>query len=138
MKKRNATSDPMWKAIILGLVISALFSILGAAIGASILNAGGIGENSAIWITALNWGISVFCGTMLALKLHKENMIVTAAITAGGYMLMLTCINLLFLNQQFKGVGSSILAILAGFTAAVLLNLNIHKKKGHKTRYRPR
>ena len=138
MMKGKPTKDSVWTAMVWGLVTAVLFSILGAAIGASILNSGGIRETGTAWVSAMIWGVSIFCGTMLTLKLNNENILLSAGITAGGYVLILTAVNLLFFEQSFSGFGRAILAILAGSGASVLLNLNRHKTKGHKTRYRPR
>ena len=138
MKKNDLTNTSMWGAILWGLLIAVLFSILGAAIGASIINSGGIPESGTAWITALVWGISVFCGNMVSLRLHKQKMVVLSAITAGIYLVILVALNLLLLEQQLDGLGRALLAVIAGSAAAVLLNSGKRKGKRRKTSYRVR
>ena len=75
MKKQNMPRNSMWEAVIWGLVASVLFSILGAAIGASIVNAGAVRETGVAWISALIWAVSIFCGVMLSLKIYQDNLI---------------------------------------------------------------
>ena len=132
MKK---TKSSVWNAILWGFIVSVLFSILGAAIGASIINSGAVRESATSWLTLLIWGISIFCGVMLALKMGNDNQIIPVCFLLGGYILLNICVNLLFGNQYFVGFGRLILASLVGSGVALLLNFN--KKKGikHKIRY---
>lgn len=138
MTKGKTTKDSVWTAMVWGLIAAVLFSILGAAIGASVLNAGGIREAGTAWISAMILAVSVFCGTMLTLKLNNNNIFLSAGITAGGYIIILTLANMLIFEQSFSGFGRAILAILAGSAVSVLLNFNRYKSKGRRTRYRPR
>ena len=138
MKKQNMPKSSMWEAVIWGLLASVMFSILGAAIGASIVNAGAVRETGVAWISALIWAVSIFCGVMLSLKLYKDNIILTAVVTTAGYLLISVGINLLFWDQQFSGLGRALLAVLVGSVLAVLINLSQHRTKGRRPRYHTR
>lgn len=135
MKKE---SNLMWSGIIWGLLVAILFTILGAAIGAAILNSGSVPENSGTWISAIIWAISSFCGIMLSLKLTKDKMLLTAGITAAVYLLMLMAVNLLIFQQRFMGLWKGIIAVLVSFLVSILLNLNSSKVKQRKSVYRKR
>lgn len=132
MKKE---SNLMWSGIIWGLLVAILFTILGAAIGAAILNSGSVPENSGTWISAIIWAISSFCGIMLSLKLTKDKIFLTAGITAAVYLLMLMAVNLLIFQQRFMGLWKGILAVFTSFLIAIFLNLNRPKAKRRKTGY---
>lgn len=135
MKKE---SNLMWSGIIWGLLVAMLFTILGAAIGAAILNSGSIPENACSWISVIIWTISSFCGIMLSLKLTKDKMLLSAGITAAVYLLMLMAVNLLIFQQRFVGLWKGIIAVSVSFLVAILLNLNRPKVKRRKTGYRKR
>ena len=135
MKKE---SNLMWSGIIWGLLVAILFTILGAAIGAAILNSGSVPENSGTWISAIIWAISSFCGIMLSLKLTKDKMLLTAGITAAVYLPMLMAVNLLIFQQRFMGLWKGIIAVLVSFLVSILLNLNSSKVKQRKSVYRKR
>lgn len=135
MKKE---SNLMWSGIIWGLLVAILFTILGAAIGAAILNSGSVPENSGTWISAIIWAISSFCGIMISLKLTKEKILLTAGITAAVYLLMLMAVNLLIFQQRFMGLWKGIIAVLVSFLVSILLNLNSPKVKQRKSVYRKR
>ena len=135
MKKK---SNLMWSGIIWGLLVSMLFTILGAAIGAAILSSGSVPENAGSWLSAIIWAISSFCGIMLSLKLTKDKLLLTAGITSAAYLLILMAVNLLIFHQRFMGLWKGIIAVLVSFLVAILLNLNSPKEKRRKSVYRKR
>lgn len=136
--KRNRLSgnSAMWMAVIWGIIICVLFSILGAAIGAVILNSGKTGDSSAKWVVSFVWGISAFCGIMLALKIYKENKLLIAGIIASVYLILLTGVNVMLLDQSFNGFGRGIIALLIGAVLATLINHKKRRRKNRKHRYR--
>ena len=123
-------------AILWGFAISVLFSILGAAIGACVLDIGSVNEKGILWISGLTWSISVFCGIMLSLRLYKNKIVIVTGVVSGIYILVLTVVNILFLNQKFSGLGVAVISVLAGAFAAAMLNSKEPNGKRKKIRYR--
>ncbi len=138
MKNRIKMDSHIVIAIMWGILSALIFTLLLSAIASSVIQSGKASESITGWLSSAVWAISVFCGAMLSLKLHSEQIWIVSGAIGIGYILLLCAVNILFFEQSFAGIGRGLLSILAGLTIAVLLKVRGQKSNRKKTKYRPR
>lgn len=116
------------RGITVGLIVSMISTLIGAAIAAWLLASEKVGEGSVGYIVLILLLISGFLGAMTSCNIIKQKRLPACIISGGVYFLCLLGINALLFQGTYSGVGESALVILAGVLSAALLGLKNDKK----------
>ena len=132
--KRNGRSMSMPAGIVTGIVVSLIFTVIGAAILAWLVTGEKVSEN------AIGYGImgilaaSAWVGCLVAWKQIQHQRLVVVGICAVGYFAMLLTLGLLFGGVR-QGIGATVAAIGLGGAISVIPAFLKNGSGGKKHRY---
>ncbi len=125
-------------AVIWGALVAIVLTALGAMISASIVNSGSIGEKGVAFVAMIIWLISSLCGSIVAGKLAKNNILPVIFISAAVYVLILIGLKIILFDAPFAGIGKGMLIILVGVVPSLLLSGKQKHGKKMKFKYNPK
>ena len=130
IKKFNRGNNvvPMW-AIAIGSGMCIAITILASIISAFAISNEVLPQERMGAISALTQIISAFIGCMVATILAGRMPAVVSAITCGVYVIILICVNILFMDGELGRVGAGTLSILFGGALAVGIKLLAQSRK---------
>lgn len=137
--KQSGRAVSMPAGLLLGAIISIVWTILGAMGLAKMIDNETLGENMVGYGAVIILISAAFIGALVADRRIKHRHILVCGISAGIYYLLLLSITALFFGGQYKGMGVTGLLVLAGSTAALLLGKGKgsgKKKKSYKNHHR--
>ena len=140
MKKRTILPEniqPVLYPVAIGVVTAIVMTILGCVINASMIHGGTLGENSAQFISMIVWFVSTIVGTMISGKLSVTNMVLTMALVAVIYFLILMSTKVILFSQPYSAMGKGIGVIAAGLIPGLLYSIKGKVNKKPKFKYRP-
>lgn len=117
------------RAIVIGAGVCITISVLIAIITAFAINNEYWSIEKTDIISALSQIISAFIGCMVATILAGRMPAVVSAITCGVYVIILICVNILFMDGELGRVGAGTLFILFGGALAVGIKLLAQSNK---------
>ena len=140
MKKRTMLPEniqPVLYPVAIGVVTAIVMTILGCVINASMIHGGTLGENSVQFISMIVWFVSTMVGTMISGKLSVTNMVLTMALVAVIYFLILMSTKVFLFSQPYSAMGKGIGVIAAGLIPGLLYSIKGKVNKKPKFKYRP-
>ena len=137
MKKvNNNTASALLTATGLGAVAAMAVSILFCAIGATLISVERVGEGSSDIITVITLSSSSAIGAIAANRKCSGHKLILSFGTGIMYMLMLLGTTAMFFGGRYQAIGTTILPILGGCGAAMLLGMRQKSPKVHRSKYR--
>ena len=114
--KRKVTGTAMGipGGIGLGLVVSLLITIAGAALTAWLIVSEKIGEGTIGYAAMVLLAIASATGALVAVALIKRLRLQICMLTGGCYYLALLAMTALLFGGQYQGMGVAAIVILAG------------------------
>ena len=107
--------------IAIGTGVSALLSLVGAAIIAWLVNGESLStEHTGVAAMLVNF-LSGAAGAWTSILLIKKRKLLVSLATGGCYLALLLSVTAMFFGGQFEGAWKGILAVLVGSLAASLL-----------------
>ena len=140
MKKKTILPENIQSVlypVAIGVVTAIVMTILGCVINASMIHGGTSGENSAQFISMIVWFVSTIVGTMISGKLSVTNMVLTMALVAVIYFLILMSTKVILFSQPYSAMGKGIGVIAAGLIPGLLYSIKGKVDKKPKFKYRP-
>ena len=131
-KKVTGKAVPMAAGVGIGLAVSMVLTIVGAAVTANLILTEKIGESGMGYGAILILLLSSAVGAWLAASMIKSRWMIVCLGAGGIYYLTLLGITALFFGGQYQGMGVTALAILGGCGAVGLLGI----RAGNKPRKR--
>lgn len=128
--KQSTQTGKMAIAVLIGLAVSFVLSLLLSAIAAWAVSNGKLQENA---IGTVIWPIQFLAtaiGCLIATLLMGSMPAVVSGVCGGAYALMLIAVNILFLDGSMEGIGSGVLSVLCGICIPIILRLR--NKKGRR------
>ena len=122
------------KGVGIGIIVSIIVTLLGAAIGAWLLASEKIGEGSCGYICVCTLLLSGILGSWIAASVVGEKRLLTCILAGTGYLLSLLAITALFFGGVYSGAGEGALLILGASISAALLGLKQNKKPNRRHR----
>lgn len=132
MKKRGTKKTGLAAASAAGITVCLLLSILLSWAAAMGIEKELVPEDRTSLCVLAATLISVQTGVFAGCTVAADRWIPAGGIIAGGYYLILVCMNAVFFDGQFAGAGVRALTVAAGTGIAMLL------KRGGKRRVRHR
>ena len=132
LKQIKGSSPSIWKATVGGIATAVVTAFLTAAILATLL------DREILEMEKVGYGImaghltAVILGTRNAAGKAGHMGQAAAAVTAGGYYLLLLVVNALFFGGAFTGMGMTLILVLLGTVAAVLMAGKGSGKRGRR------
>ncbi len=120
-RKATGKAASMGAGLAMGGLLSALWTAVGAALLAKLMESGSIG------VSALGWGAmgilmtASFLGALLAVGKIKRRRILVCGASGLVYYLMLVAVTALFFGGQYSAMAVTAAVVAAGCGAAVLL-----------------
>lgn len=127
-KKVRNKQLPIGAAMGIGIGVSMLLSVGVIALSALLLEKEKIQINAIAVIIAISQFVSSFLGSVLACKIAKQKMLITAAGTALGYLAALLTLTVFLFSGEYHGVLLGLLMTALGGAGAILVGLR--KEKG--------
>ena len=118
-------------AVVCGIAISCLISLLISLIGSALIARGVLGENRYGILCVICWVCSAAAGSITVLAISKPNKLSICFITVIGYLFLLIGNNVLFFDGIFQSLWKGIILSLTGMIAVFYI---IAGKKGSKKR----
>lgn len=121
---------------IAGVLISLTVSIILTALQSVLIGEGKIGEGTTGAVVFLIRVIAMATGGFVAVVMAKNKTLPVIAITAGGYLLTLLTIGIIFYGESFHNFGIGLLSTLIGGAIPYLIKLRMPKKTAVTRRLR--
>ena len=139
MSKRTISQENMKPVypVVIGVATAIIITVLGCVINASMMNGGSVGENSVQIFSMIIWFVSTIAGTMISGKLSVTNMVLTMALVAVIYFLILMSTKVILFSQPYSAMGKGIGVIAAGLIPGMLYSIKGNVNKKPKFKYRP-
>ena len=138
-KKLSGKGTSIPAGIAIGLLLSAVITVVGAAVFAYLLASEKMGLSAVGLAAVLLQCVASFAAALLAAGLTKGNRLPVCLAVGGGYLIVLLGCTALLFGGQYQGVGASALAVLIGSGVAGIMGLkgkkDFHLKK-RKVAYR--
>ena len=134
MINRRQISMPI--AIISGLAVSLVITLIGTILAAFMISGDNWDESSYGTVSFVIWVLASFGGSMFSGMLRKENKWLTELVTVLVLFLVLISINIMFFAGKFSSIGKGILAVVIAYVPSVLISMS--KSKSNKRRFRYR
>ncbi len=112
-RKRNGRVMAVPAGVCLGVGVSGLVTVLGAAVLAWLVSAERVGEASVGWGCMLIQVVSSAAGCLGAWGAIRHQRLMVAGLTAGGYYLLLLLMALAF-GGGFTGMGTTACMVAIG------------------------
>lgn len=116
-------------AIVIGVVIAALASVILIALMSNLILNGHLGEQIATVIIFAIRSVSLLIGALIGGLLMKHNYLKLVGLIAAGYLLVLTGIGIVFYSGSLKNFLLGMISVLVGGVAALLI---LQKPKGNR------
>lgn len=113
-KKVTGTAMGIPGGLSLGILVSLLITLAGAALTAWLIASEKIGEGSIGYAAMVILAISSAIGALVAVHLVKRMRLQVCMMTGGCYYLTLLAMTALLFGGQYQGMGVSAIVILAG------------------------
>ena len=123
-----------WRAAALGCAAGCMTVVTVCAIGAGLMSKGVVG---LAWLDYWSVGILIASGMICTLvAMLGGGGEVEGAIAAGGELVVLLALNVLLCGGKMEGAGVTVLALVGGCGAAMLLRINRgrHRRSKHRRR----
>ncbi len=136
-KKVTGTTMGIPGGLGLGIFVSLLITLAGAALTAWLIASEKIGEGSIGYAVIVILIVASAMGALVAVSLVKRMRLQVCMLTGVFYYLTLLAMTALMFGGQYQGMGVSALVILAGCTFIAFLptknnNLAIKRKKAYR------
>ena len=133
VRKRKMAGKPMTlpAGVAVGLVISLIVTLLGAAILAYLISNGTVGQNGIGAGSGCILFLASAMGAWSTCRGVKGKYLLLCGISGGAYYLMMLSMTALFFGGQYQGVLLTGVLIFLG--ASVPLFLEIVRNKGRRT-----
>ena len=121
--KQGAHTGKPAIAVVIGLTVSFILSLLLSAVAAWAVSDGKLQENAigaAVWPIQF---IATAIGCLIATLLMGSMPAIISAVCGGAYLLLLIAINILFFDGSMGGIGSGVLSVLCGTLVPIILQL---------------
>ena len=131
-RKSNGRAVSMPAGVGIGILISMVIMIIGAAVLTFLIASGKIPEDGYGFGVMLTQFLAAGLGALTAMVLVKHRKLMVCGLTAGGYFLALLSICALFFGGEYTGIGTTFVLVLAGGAAAAVLSLREQKSSGKR------
>ncbi len=133
IKKRN-TSMPI--AVMGGVIVSLIVTVVGMMISTQLLNSSRITENMMSFICPVIWFLSSCFGGIAASIIESKNFLLTSTLSATVYFAVLFTLSAMFFEGNYNSIGWGILSVLLGIIPGLFLFLK--KSKSAKVKFKLR
>lgn len=130
-KIRKGKSISLITGIGIGIATSIIVSVAAAAAAAALVNSERMDIGNLSPTTAVIHILASFLGGWLASSLTGQKKLICVLGTAAGYLVVMLAITALLFDGQYQGVGLTILMVLIGAGAVILLGLR-GKNRGNR------
>ena len=131
-QKREWMQGIRIKSLLIGLITSVFLMLALAAIVAGLINTGKLQESAMGALSAVVALISAFAGSIAASTGKGNSNLFQIMVFAIIYLLMLTILNISFLNGKLTRLLPTLLSVLAGAVVAVLIKARKKSSRGIK------
>ena len=131
-QKREWMQGIRIKSLLIGLITSVFLMLALAAIVAGLINTGKLQESAMGALSAVVALISAFSGSIAASTGKGNSNLFQIMVFAIIYLLMLTILNISFLNGKLTRLLPTLLSVLAGAVVAVLIKARKKPSRGIK------
>ena len=131
-QKREWMQGIRIKSLLIGLITSVFLMLALAAIVAGLINTGKLQESAMGALSAVVALISAFAGSIAASTGKGNSNLFQIMVFAIIYLLMLTILNISFLDGKFTRLLPTLLSVLAGAVVAVLIKARKKPSRGIK------
>ena len=131
-QKREWMQGIRIKSLLIGLITSVFLMLALAAIVAGLINTGKLQESAMGALSAVVALISAFAGSIAASTGKGNSNLFQIMVFAIIYLLMLTILNISFLNGKLTRLLPTLLSVLAGAVVAVLIKARKKPSRGIK------
>lgn len=121
--KRSGSSRSLSSAIVSGIGIALLLSVLLTALLASFILNGRLGENSVSVSIFVVRAISLLAGALIGAKILKHGYLKVVGFVALGYLLALIGTGIIFYDGSFKHFLPGVISVLTGGLIALVVLL---------------
>lgn len=116
------------KALGLGLVISILATLAGAALCAALISAETIPFAAEVYCSAAIMLVASFAGAKAAIRKVGEKRLITGVLLGAAYLMGLLSMTALFFDGQYCGAGWTAPVIFSGAIAAAMTGVTDRKR----------
>ena len=131
-QKREWMQGIRIKSLLIGLITSVFLMLALAAIVAGLINTGKLQESAMGALSAVVALISAFAGSIAASTGKGNSNLFQIMVFAIIYLLMLTILNISFLDGKFTRLLPTLLSVLAGAVVVVLIKARKKPSRGIK------
>ena len=131
-QKREWMQGIRIKSLLIGLITSVFLMLALAAIVAGLINTGKLQESAMGALSAVVALISAFAGSIAASTGKGNSNLFQIMVFAIIYLLMLTILNISFLDGKLTRLLPTLLSVLAGAVVAVLIKARKKPSRGIK------
>lgn len=131
-QKREWMQGIRIKSLLIGLITSVFLMLALAAIVAGLINTGKLQESAMGALSAVVALISAFAGSIAASTGKGNSNLFQIMVFAIIYLLMLTILNISFLDGKLTRLLPTLLSVLAGAVVAVLIKARKKSSRGIK------
>lgn len=131
-QKREWMQGIRIKSLLIGLITSVFLMLALAAIVAGFINTGKLQEGAMGALSAVVALISAFAGSIAASTGKGNSNLFQIMVFAIIYLLMLTILNISFLDGKLTRLLPTLLSVLAGAVVAVLIKARKKPSRGIK------
>ena len=138
-RKTVQGTGSMGSALVVGVAVSLVVTLLGAAICAGLISEEVIEAGSTGYCAMVILLISAISGTVAAGHKGKQKRLYSGLLNGTIYFAMLLAMNALLFDGQYGGVGVTALIVLSGSVLPVMIGLsgrNGAKPRRSKMRHR--
>ena len=134
MKKHSTENNRLpLRQILIGLFVTMLTALAGAGLVAYLTLKGVVGEGSVKMTMVIMNLLAGFAGCLTSVLLSKKSILLVGGIVAAGYAMLLLCANLLFFDGAMDGVFWTVIMIVTGTVAGILVSIRgLRTKKRSK------
>lgn len=131
-QKREWMQGIRIKSLLIGLITSVFLMLALAAIVAGLINTGKLQESAMGALSAVVALISAFAGSIAASTGKGNSNLFQIMVFAIIYLLMLTILNISFLDGKLTRLLPTLLSVFAGAVVAVLIKARKKPSRGIK------
>ena len=119
--KVSKTSRSNISAIVIGVLIASVISILLTVLVANLVLNGHLEENSTAAVIFIIRAISLLIGALIGASLLKQNYLKLVGFITAGYLILLTGTGIVFYSGNLKSFISGAASVLIGGVATLLI-----------------
>ena len=129
MKKARNTASSLPVGVGIGLLVSLVLTVLGAALTAYLVDKEFIAQSNIGYGCLISLLVSACCGAYVSVKRVKRLRMQVCIASGVCYYLLLLGITALFFGGQYEGMGITALVVLGGCIAVAISGMSGGKRR---------